>query len=266
MTAIIVDDENFCIEYLEMMCMQIPDFEIVKTFNNALDALDFLSSHREIELVLMDIEMPGLNGMDAIRRMRTIIPHLGVIYVTGYEAYALEAFQVDALSYLLKPCCLSELKKAIERASHFLPSPTRVEIHTFGNFSISIDGEPYRFANKKAKELLALLIDKRGAIVSLEQAIDTLWENRPMDENVKQLYRKAIISLNQLCREKELDFFVSNRGSCHIIPSKLSCDYFRLVNGDPEALGTYSGKYMTDYSWAEETNGELFYWVEKHKK
>lgn len=265
MNAIIVDDESFCIDYLEMMCMQIPDLEIAATFTNALDALTYLEEHRQTELVLMDIEMPELNGMSAIQKMRKFIPHLGVIYITGYESYALEAFGVDALSYLLKPCTLGDLKKAIDKAARFLTSPARVVVHTFGDFSISIDGEPYRFANKKAMELLALLIDRKGAIVSLNQAIDILWENRPLDENVKQLYRKAIIHLNQLCREKNLDFFVSNRGCCHIVPSKLSCDFFRLLNGDPEAIGEYCGKYMANYSWAEETNGELYHWIDKHK-
>lgn len=252
MNAIIIDDESYCSDYLEMMCMQIKNLTIASVFSDAYQALSYLESHA-VDLVFMDIELPGLNGMDAYRQMRLLRPHLGVIFVTGYEEYALEAFQVDALSYLLKPCNLSELEHAVEKACKFLPPTQRVQIQTFGRFQLMIDGEAYHFSNGKAKELLALAIDKKGGIVTMEQAVDLLWEDHPYDEAVKQLYRKAVICLNQLCKDKGLDFFVSNRGSCHILPSRLECDYYKLLEGSPDSARIFYGEYLLDYSWAEET-------------
>lgn len=256
--AIIVDDELFSAEYLESVCMELRELEIEAVFNNAFDALAYLRSNR-CDLIFMDIEMPGLNGLQAVEEIRKILPDIGIIFVTGYEQYALDAFRADAVSYLLKPCCAEEVGHAVEKARRLCPPPSqkRVRVQTFGLFSVFIDEAPFHFSNGKAKELLALLIDRRGASVSIEQAVGYLWEDRPYDDTVKQLYRKAVIYLNQIMREKSLDFFVSARGSCHIVPSKLDCDYYRLLDGDAQMLRLYNGEYLSDYSWAEDTNGQL---------
>lgn len=257
MRAIIVDDESLCADYLEKLCMDIKDLFIVGKFCNALEAKDFLSVN-QVDLAFLDIEMPGLNGIASAAELRILCPNLEVIFVTGYEQYALDAFRTDAVSYLLKPCDFEELAHAVEKAARLLPpAKKRMEIRTFGCFAVFIDGEPYRFSNKKAKELLALLIDRQGAVVTMEQAVCLLWEDRPYDSTVKQLYRKAVIYLNQLSAQKQINFFVSNRGSCHILPSSIDCDYFDLLEGSPEARTKFCGEYLLDYSWGEDTLGRL---------
>lgn len=258
MRAIIVDDEPAAADYLLLLCMQIPDVEVTAQFYNAFDALDYLNNH-PVELALLDIEMPGMRGIDAISKMRAILPELAVVFVTGYDQYALPAFQADAVSYLLKPCDANELSHAVEKVRR-LSRPTasgRILVHTFGSFDLFIDNTVYRFANSKAKELLALLIDRCGGVVSMEQVISLLWEERPYDETVKQLYRKAVIYLHSLCREKNLDFFVSNRGSCHILVDRLQCDYYRFLEGSHDARQTFDGEYLSEYSWAEQTLAKL---------
>lgn len=257
MRAIIVDDESYCADYLEQLCEDINGLEIMGKFGNAAEAKEFLEEN-QVELVFLDIEMPGLSGIEAVSELRSLHSSLAVIFVTGYEQYAMAAFRADAVSYLLKPCDAQELAHAVEKASHLLPTPKkRIEARTFGHFSVFIDGEPYRFSNMKAQELLALLIDSRGGVVKMEQAAGVLWEDRPYDNTVKQLYRKAVIYLNQLSSQKQLNFFVSNRGSCHIIPSAIDCDYFRLLAGDQQARENFNGEYLLDYSWGEETLGNL---------
>lgn len=259
MRAIIIDDESFCADYLENLCMEVKGLQIVGKFSNAMDAKEFLIRN-QVELAFLDIDMPGLDGISAAVEYRKINPNLGIIFVTGYEQYAMAAFRADAVSYLLKPCDSLELAHAVEKASRLLPPQIkRMEIRTFGYFTIFIDGQPYYFSNRKAKELLALLIDHQGGIVTMEQAAGLLWEDRPYDSTVKQLYRKAVICLNQLSAQKQLNFFVSNRGSCHIIPSAISCDYFDLLAGVPEARAKFCGEYLTDYSWGEDTLGRLVY-------
>lgn len=253
MRVIIVDDESYCADYHEKLCEDIRGLSVVGKFGNALEAKEFLARN-PADLVFLDIEMPGLNGIDAVKELREIRPELAVVFITGYEQYAMEAFRADAVSYLLKPCDAHEMAHAVEKAVKLMPSAKkRLEVHTFGYFAVFIDGEAFRFSNTKAKELLAFLVDQRGRVVTMEQAITILWENRPYDNMVKQLYRKAVICLNQLSSQKNLNFFVSNRGSCHIIPSAMTCDYFDLLAGDARAREQFNGEYMLDYSWGEVT-------------
>lgn len=264
MKAIIVDDESYCADYLEDLCGDIQGLEIAGKFDNVLEAMNFLKEH-EAELAFLDIEMPGLSGIEAVTDLRRIRPALGVIFVTGYEQYAMDAFRADAVSYLLKPCDALELKHAVEKAARLIPKTgKRMEVATFGHFAVFIDGKPLHFSNAKARELLAYLVDQKGRVVSMEEAVGLLWENRPYDNMVKQLYRKAVIYLNQISNETKLGFFISNRGSCHIQPSVMSCDYFELLEGEQEAREKFNGTYMLDYSWGEETLAGLLRRFEKY--
>lgn len=257
MRAIIVDDESYCADYLENLCGDVQGLRIIGKFQNAMEAREFLENNRA-ELAFLDIELPGLDGIQAAEELRRVCPGLAIVYVTGYEDYAMKAFKADAVSYLLKPCDAVDLAHAVEKAARLMPlGGKRLEVRTFGHFSVFIDGEPFRFSNGKARELMALLVNQRGGVVTMEQAVCALWEDRPYDNMVKQLYRKAVIYLNQISSQKKLDFFVSNRGSCHIIPSAMTCDYFELLAGNPEARGQFSGEYMLDYSWGEETLANL---------
>lgn len=256
MKAILLDDERPALEFLRLQCLQLPELEVTEAFQTVPEALDYLQSHA-VDLILTDIEMPGLTGLATVERLRAQRPELGIIFVTGYEEYALRAFELDAVAYLLKPCRPEALRKAVQKATRLLPQGKRIAFRAFGPFTMLVDGVPCRFSNSKAKELLALLVDRRGSDVTMEQAAYTLWEDRPYDHYVKQLYRKLISYLNQLAKEVGGDFFVSARGACHIRPDRVECDYYRLLEGDQQALREYAGIYMSEYSWAEETVAHL---------
>lgn len=258
MNAIIVDDEKYCIDYLEQMCREIEGLNICGRFQGILEASGYLAGHKA-ELVFLDIELPGMSGIDAADSLRKHNPDLQIIYVTGYEQYALDAFKKNAVDYLLKPCSPEELKKAVEKARKLLPAEpeVRVRIQTFGHFAVYVDEVPCRFTNQKAKELLALMVDFRGADVSIEQAVSMLWEQRPYDSAVKQLYRKSIMYLRSFMKEYDLDIIDISRGRCHVIPGKVSCDYYQFLEGDEQAVKSFGGEYMTEYSWAETTLGRL---------
>ena len=258
MNAIIVDDERLSLQYMKMCAIEIKELAVVGCFQDVTAALCFLKEH-PVDIAFLDIEMPGLNGVDAAKQMRKICPHIGIIFVTGYEDYALQAFKLDAVDYIMKPCTAQMVQKAISKAAKLLHAEKkrRVRIHTFGYFTVYIDGEVYPFTNRKAKELLALLVDRMGGQVTMEQATDILWEDRPYDNMVKQLYRKAVTYLNHIQKETGVQFFASSRGTCQLILPDIECDYYRLLQGDLEMIRSYDGEYMLDYSWAESTAGKI---------
>lgn len=254
MNAIIVDDERLCAEYLEDMLSGVEDVEVSGCFQEVGRALFFMRDTR-VDLVFLDIEMPQVNGIEACRRMKELNPDICVIFVTGYDQYALDAFKEAAVSYLLKPCSREELLQAISRARRLLAVPAvRVQVRTFGHFAVFIDGKPCPFSNRKAKELLAVAVDWKGSGVTMEQAVDLLWEDRPYDDSVKQLYRKAVSYLRQFMKVYQVDFIDIGRGQINIIPTRVDCDYYRLLDGDPEARKLFEaggGLYMSEYSWGE---------------
>ena len=143
--------------------------------------------------------------------------------------------------------CVSSLELLAKRICH-------IRSVTFGWFEIYVNEIPILFHNAKAKELLALCIDRRGADVSIYEAIDALWPQKSYDERAKRLYRKAVISIHQTLSEYGVGhLFSSRRGSCKIDKSVIECDYYTFLQAPKEHLLMLNGKYLYDYPWAEET-------------
>ena len=121
-----------------------------------------------------------------------------------------------------------------------------------------------QFRNTKAKELLALCVERNGGNVKIEEAIDKLWEDSPLTENVKTRYRKAVAYLNALFAEHRVpDIFESSYGVCHINRDKVSCDYYEFLDSDGDQQ--FFGEFMHEYSWAEETAARLEMQMQKNK-
>ena len=131
-------------------------------------------------------------------RLREVSPDVVVVFITGYEQYALEALKIRADYYLTKPYDSRDIREVLERARLLSArQKKRVYVRTFGRFDVFIDGTAVYFPNAKAKELLALCVDHRGGTVSIEEAVDKLWEDREYDSRVKNLYRKAVMQIRQ---------------------------------------------------------------------
>jgi two-component system LytT family response regulator/two-component system response regulator LytT len=115
-TTVIVDDEQLACDELAYLLRDYPEIEIAATGNNGLEALKLIES-LEPELVFMDVQMPGLDGLGVVRRLRERdIPLPYFIFATAYDQYAVEAFALEAMDYLLKPIEKDRLALTIERA------------------------------------------------------------------------------------------------------------------------------------------------------
>ncbi|MEG0377344.1 MAG: response regulator [Eubacterium sp.] len=267
MRIIIVDDEPFAIEALEYELETIEDAEIIGTFKNAQEALEF-SKKEKSDLAFLDIEMPGIGGFDLAVKLRALVPDIQIIFATGYNNYAEQAFSVDANGYILKPFSKERVEKALAKVRRNKKETKAViEIRAFGRFDVFKDGEPIVFKSRKAKELLALCVDHRGGQVTMEEACDKLWEDRPYDDKTKKLYRKAVmIASHNLAEAGADDVFKTNRGLCYIDKEKVDCDYYRVIEGCQESMIYYNGEYLFEYDWAEETIPEIEKLIEAYKK
>ena len=115
-SAIIVDDETLASDELAFLLRDYPDVEVIATGKNGLEAVKLIET-MEPDLVFLDVQMPGLNGLDVINQLRekgVALPHF--VLATAFDQYALEAFRLEALDYLLKPVEKERLELTIERA------------------------------------------------------------------------------------------------------------------------------------------------------
>jgi two-component system LytT family response regulator/two-component system response regulator LytT len=116
LSALIVDDERLAREELSFLLNDFPDVEVLQTASNGIEALKLIED-LEPELVFLDVQMPGLDGLGLISKLREKggpLPHF--VLTTAFDQYAVEAFRLDALDYLLKPVEKERLAESVARA------------------------------------------------------------------------------------------------------------------------------------------------------
>lgn len=260
MKTIIVDGSRTAGEQLRTECLLVPGIEVAEIFTDSAAALQYVLSNR-VDFALMEVELEPMNGIEAARKMREANPGMIIIFVTAQSGYALEALRVKADYFVIKPYDLSDIMDALNRAKLLAKRlHKRIYIRTFGRFDVFIDGKLVNFPNAKSKELLALCVDHMGGEVSMEEAVDKLWPDRDYDNRVKALYRKAVIGIHSLLKSYGLpEVFCNRRGVCYLLEKEVDCDFYDYLNHQNHQEEAYSGEYMFEYSWAEETNA----WLQK---
>ncbi len=109
--CLIIDDEPLAIQVIKAHIEQIPDLDLVSTFQNPLKAFEFLRLN-EIELIFLDIQMPYLTGLDFVKASPN---NPKVIFTTAYRNYALESYELEVVDYLLKPITFIRFFKAVNK-------------------------------------------------------------------------------------------------------------------------------------------------------
>ncbi len=121
---IIVDDEEPARERLEHLLEEVPNWEIVAGCGTGAEALALVQT-LEPAAVLLDIRMPGMSGIETARHLTTLESPPAVVFTTAYDEYAIEAFDAQAVGYLLKPVRLERLRQALEQAARLSASQLR---------------------------------------------------------------------------------------------------------------------------------------------
>lgn len=253
MKTIVVDDDPIMGEHTDKELKNMPRIEFLAHFENPEEALDFATGN-QIELAILDIEMPQMNGIELSKRLRIINPDMAVIFLTAHETFAMEAIRNRATAYVLKPYSVEDLSYAVETAILLSRrNERRIFARTFGNFDLFVDGKAVMFKSAKAKELLAFLVDRQGGTVSTGQIIATLWEDRPNDEATQSLCSKIAKTLQEELNQYGIgDILVQSRGVKRVDIDKFDCDLYELLNGEEHTTKKFLGEYMSEYGWAEE--------------
>jgi two-component system LytT family response regulator len=256
-----VDDEEMALHILQRAIGEaIPnaDQQCCCNVDAALEAVrgGFLP-----DIAFLDIELPGIGGLELAKHIKLLSPKTNIIFVTGYSQYAAEAYSLHARGYIMKPVTAQRICEELEawESAVSLPSDRhRVRVQCFGNFEVFVDGAPLRFVRSQTLELLAYLVDRRGAAVNTEQLCAVLWEDSADISGQKMKLRHLLSDLNTTLKSVGADGILSKqRNRFAAVVDSFDCDYYDYVSGIPSAINQYRGEYMSQYSWAEITLGAL---------
>jgi two-component SAPR family response regulator len=162
--------------------------------------------------------------------------------------------------YIMKPVTPEAVRSELENLRNPIEwSPQkRVKILTLGNFDVFVDGTPLKFDRKQSKEILAYLVDKRGTSATYPELAATLWEDEEYDrikQKNLQVYNASLVkTLNGVGIN---DLILKNRQGILVNTKIVDCDFYRFLEGDTRAINSFTGQYMSAYSWAEFTVGYL---------
>jgi len=203
--VIIADDDNSSRTLLTHFIELVPEFIVTGHAENG-EQLVQLVMEQKPDIIFVDIKMPGLNGVEAVKVCKHMLPMLQVIFTTGYEEYAVEAFTLNAVDYLVKPIerarvfmALEKAKLAVELTETMLEKPTykpwsRLAVKS-GNSSLYIVVDEILFIEKK---------EKKSMIHTETDLLETL---EPLQSIEKRLpgyfyktHRSYLVNLHQITK------------------------------------------------------------------
>lgn len=244
MKCLIADDEPHALRSIEILLEKVPDLTVVATCNDGQEALNQIILHRP-DLILLDIQMPGLNGFEVAEQVLTHY-HPQIVFITAYDEYAIRAFDINAVDYIVKPYDDLRFYKALNRAKERyentnLPQANyQAAVSTYQSFQST----QIRHISVRTGNSIKFVEDQ--SIVWIEAAdqycnIHTASENHLIRESMRffeenldpklffRASRSAIININYI---KELQLYKKNR---YLILLKTG-DEVELGAGKLEAL------------------------------
>ena len=251
MRAIIVDDEYLMIHKFTRLTAELDDLELVEGFDNSEDALEYVKQN-SVEAAFLDIEMPGINGIELAKRLRECRKDILIVFITAYEDYISDANEVNSDYYILKPYTKETLENVMEKL-RLLSARQKKEIYiqTFGRFVVRNKGVPVRLTGK-AKEILALVVTRRGKEISNEEIYSTIWEGRPYSNASMSVYYNALRRLKNALRKAGIEGILVSTVRGQTVDTELfDCDYYLWKDKKLESGHLFEGEFMSEYSWGE---------------
>lgn len=279
MKAILIDDEPLALEYLERQINKIGGIRVVDTFIRfeITQEIDLLN---KINVVFLDIEMPEMNGLEMAEKIIEINPNLTIVFITAYNNYAVQAFEINALDYILKPVRIERLEKTINRIITQQSTLTNVEvefsqklrINVCNDLSFEFDDEieVINWRTAKAQELFSYLLLNQSKVIHKTDLAELFWSEYETEKAFSLLYttvyhiRKALKKFHTFLTLKNKQdgyILVANDILIDLIEweERVSHALETLPVNDnnikkyEEIMNLYTGSYLQnyDYLWAD---------------
>lgn len=261
MKIIAVDDEKIALEALSSAIKAVVAEDEVISFRYPEDALEYVKENA-CDIAFLDVEMAGMSGVEFAEALKKYNSEVNIVFCTGYGNYRDKAFDLHASGYLMKPITPEKVKLELENLRRPIIEKKRLKVQTFGNFEVYLDGKPLNFKYRRTKELLAYLVDRVGAMCSVGEIIGILFEDEGGREDYFQKLRRDLLStLEEAGCERAI---VHKRGMLGVAITEIQCDYYDCLNKKKDFVTSYFGEYMSQYSFAEYTNAQLYSKLKKN--
>ncbi|MEK5165609.1 BTAD domain-containing putative transcriptional regulator [Paenibacillus sp. FSL R5-0527] len=235
MRAIIVDDEELSVKRLTRILRESGKIATCRAFLNPHEAYEY-SRANAVDIAFLDISMPEIDGMKLSVLLQELDEEILLVFVTGYDSYAVQAFEVNALDYLLKPVTAQRVAKALNKAGKRSgraagAAASALEIKLFDGFQMYGNGDgssrdPIKLRSPKTAELFAFLVCQRTA--SREEIIDTLWSGLTPEKAWKNLNSTLYYIRKALDDAKIGSGIISGKNEIRIEGSALDCDLYEF--------------------------------------
>ncbi len=254
MKILAVDDEPIALEGLVSAISKVDPYADVHGFGNVSDALMYaFVSHPQV--AFLDVNFRAESGLDLAKKLKEINPQINIIFTTGHKQYMEEAFRMHVSGYIVKPVTPEKITGELAnlRTPVYDCSEKKVRVQTFGDFEVFVNDKPLQFSYLKTKEIFAYLVDCRGSMCTNGTLISLLWGDD--DPSAHRSYLSNLLAdLSKTLKDVGCEnVLIKRRGQIGIDTTKIDCDYYRWLKGDPRARAAFAGKYMYQYSWAEVT-------------
>lgn len=205
LTALIVDDENRAREVLKAILQKhFPNVEIVALVGDIPEAVKAIHKHKP-QLIFLDVEMPGYSGLELMDFFEPEKIDFKIIFVTAYSEYALQAFRLSAIDYLLKPIQIEQLREAIQKAENSIATHQQQN----ENLKLSSLKDNYNSSNRK----IALPLSDGILLLALNDIVylkaEGSYTQLYLTDGSKLLISKKLADLEHLCESGE--FFRTHR-------------------------------------------------------
>jgi two-component system LytT family response regulator len=283
MNIIIVDDENDSLIETENCIKKYGKINNYVLCSNAKCAIK--SAEETIfDIALLDIELPDMNGFELAEKLKSIYPNIKVAFITAYNNYAAEAFDIGAVDYILKPIrqerlfrtldkIVAKVNKIKELESKKVLEDSQLRIQMFDKFMIIKNNQILKWNRQKSVELIAYLVQNTGKMIHKEELCDLLWSEIEPKKALVNLQTtiysiRKTLSLHN-CNEISIDYknnhYIINLKNTYVDSEnfeKLFIKAFKNRNKVycNEALKIYIGNYLDKdgWVWAEPKKQELY--------
>jgi len=220
MKILVADDEVLARDYLVSLVRKLGEpYEVVGEASNGREAVARCEEDC-VDLVLMDIQMPGMDGLEAARRIARMPVPPAVIFTTAFAEHALPAFEVNGAGYLLKPIRLEKLKEALEKVTQVTrpllgKEEIRPELWITASFRGNLERIPFSSIYYFRAESKYVVVRHEGGEALIEESLKSL--ERRFDKRLVRIHRNALVILERIAGlERQPD------GSIHLVFSDIA--------------------------------------------